>query len=97
MRQTQEIIQEIADRLGILSSLYRILNHAYRLKGDHALKPGQVYPSADVVDQAARAWFGEEHGRGWVQEYGVIRHPRDVEAYIGPYIKARMPIYLEHF
>jgi len=98
MRQPQEIIQEIADRLGILGGLYRILNHAYRLNGDHALKPGQRYPMADIVDRTARSWFGEEHGLAWFQENGVIRHPRDVEvAYIGPYVKARVPIYLEHF
>ena len=98
MRHPQEVIQEIADRLGILSGLYRLLNHNYKLEGDHALKPGQRYPIAEVVDRTARSWFGEEHGLAWFQEHGVIRHPRDVEeAYIGPYLKARIPIYLEHF
>jgi molybdopterin-containing oxidoreductase family molybdopterin binding subunit len=98
MRHPQEVIQEIADRLGILGGLYRLLNHTYRLEGDHALKPGQRYPMAEFVDRTARSWFGEEHDLAWFQEHGVIRHPRDVEeAYIGPYVKARMPIYLEHF
>ena len=98
MRHPQEVIQEIADRLGILGGLYRLLNHSYKLDGEHALKPGQRYPMAEFVDRTARSWFGEEHGLAWFQEHGVIRHPRDVEeAYIGPYIKARMPIYLEHF
>ncbi len=97
VRQPQEVIQEIADRLGILGGLYRLLNHTYKLEGDHALKPGQRYPMAEVVDMQARAWFGEDRGLAWFEEHGVIRHPRDVEeAYIGPYLKARMPIYLEH-
>jgi len=97
VRHPQEVIQEIADRLGILSGLYRLLNHTYKLEGEHALKPGQRYPMAEVVDKQARAWFGEERGLAWFQEHGVIRHPRDVEeAYIGPYLKARIPIYLEH-
>ena len=98
MRQPQEIIQEIADRVGILGGLYRIINHAYRLTGDNALKPDQRYPMSEVVDKKARAWFGEQRGLPWFQENGVIRSPRKPEvAYIGPYIKARMPIYLEHF
>jgi anaerobic selenocysteine-containing dehydrogenase len=97
VRQPQEVIQEIADRLGILSGMYRLLNHTYKLEGEHALKPGKRYPMAEVVDKQARAWFGEEQGLAWFQEHGVIRHARDVEeAYVGPFLKARIPIYLEH-
>ena len=97
VRQAQEVVQEIADRLGILSGLYRLLNHTYKLEGDHALKPGKRYPMAEVVDKQARSWFGEERGLAWFQENGVIRHPRDAEeAYIGAFLKARTPIYLEH-
>ena len=98
VRHPQEVLQEIADRLGILGDMYRLLNHNYKLEGAHALKPGQRYRMPEVVDKMTRAWFGEEHGLAWFQEHGVIRRPRDVEeAYIGPYLAARMPIYLEHF
>ena len=98
MRHTQEILMEVADRLGVLGDMYRLLNHTYKLEGDHALKPGRRYPIADIVDRQARAWFGEEHGSAWFGEHGVLRHSRDVEeAYIGPFLKARVPVYLEHF
>jgi molybdopterin-containing oxidoreductase family molybdopterin binding subunit len=98
VRQPQDIIIELADRVGILGDLYRLLNHTYIMKGDYALKPGRRYPVADVMDRQARSWFGEEHGLDWFREHGVIRLPRDVEeAYIGPFLKARVPIYLEHF
>jgi molybdopterin-containing oxidoreductase family molybdopterin binding subunit len=98
IRPPQEVMQEIAERLGILGDLYRLINHQYKLKPTHALKPGQRYPIADVIDRTVRSWFGEEHDLAWFREHGVIRHKRDVEeAYIGPYLKARMPIYLEHF
>ena len=97
IRHPQEVVQEIAERLDVLGGLYRILNHTYKMKGEAALQPGKRYPIADVVDRQARAWFGEERGLAWFEEHGVIRHARDVEeAYIGPYLKARMPIYLEH-
>jgi len=97
VRHPQEVVQEIAERLGILSGLYRLLNHTYKLEGDHQLKPGKRYPMAEVVDMQARAWFGEEKGLAWFQKNGVVRHPRDPEeAYIGTFLNARMPVYLEH-
>jgi len=98
MRPPHEVIMEIADRLGILGDLYRLINHTFRLKEPHALEPGLRYPVAEVMDRMARSWFGEEQGLEWFREHGVIRIPRDVdEAYIGPFIDARLPIYLEHF
>jgi molybdopterin-containing oxidoreductase family molybdopterin binding subunit len=98
MRHPQEIIQEIADRLGILGGVYRLMNHTFKMKGEHALKPGQRYPVAELIDKQARAWFGDEHGLDWFKENGVIRHPRSVEeAYIGPFLQSRIPVYLEHF
>jgi anaerobic selenocysteine-containing dehydrogenase len=97
VRQPQDVIVEIADRVGILGDLYRLLNHTYILKEDYALKPGQRYPIAEVVDRTARSWFGEDHGLDWFREHGVISLPRDIEeSYIGPRLKARLPIYLEH-
>jgi anaerobic selenocysteine-containing dehydrogenase len=98
VRQPQEVIQEIGDRLGILGDMYRLLNHTYMLKGNDKLESGQHYQAADVVDRAARSWFGENHGLDWFRKNGVIRLSRDIEeAYIGPFLKARVPIYLEHF
>lgn len=94
----QEVIMEIADRLGILNDLYQLVNHAFRLKDHHALKQDQRYSTTEVVDKMARSWFGEERGLKWFQENGALRIPRDVdEAYIGPFLNARLPIYLEHF
>jgi len=98
MRYPQEIILELADRVGILDDFYRLLNHAFRLKERYALQPSDRYPVTEVIDRMARSWFGEEHGLNWFRENGVIRYPRDVEeAYSGPFIDARVPIYLEHF
>lgn len=97
-RYPQEVILEIADRLGLRDDVYRLLNHTYILKDEYALKPGQSYSVTDFVDRATRSWFGEEHGLDWFREHGVIRLPRSVEeCYIGPFLKARVPIYLEHF
>jgi anaerobic selenocysteine-containing dehydrogenase len=98
VRQTQEVLQDIAERLGILGDMYRLLNHALMLEGKNTLKAGQHYPAGEIIDKAARSWFGDERGLDWFSKNGVIRLPRGIEeAYIGPFIDARVPIYLEHF
>ena len=98
MRHPQEILQEMADRLGILGDMYRLLNHTYMMKQPYELKADTRYPVSDVVDRMTKSWFGEERGLEWFRESGVIRHSRSVEeAYIGPFLEARIPIYLEHF
>src|SRR3989304_22477 len=69
-----------------------MLNQAYELK------PDSRYPMPEIIDRMAKSWFGEERGLEWFQENGLVRIPRDVEeAYIGPFIHARLPVYLEHF
>lgn len=98
MRHPQEVIIELADRIGILGDLYRLLNHAYMLKDHHKLQADQRCSVADFMDKATRSWFGEERGLDWFRANGVIRLPRGIdEAYIGPFLQARLPIYLEHF
>jgi anaerobic selenocysteine-containing dehydrogenase len=98
VRHPQDVILEIADRVGILDGLYRLLNFAYVLTDENALKADRRYGIADIMDRTTRSWFGNEHGMDWFSKNGVIRLPRDVdEAYIGPFLNARIPIYLEHF
>ena len=77
IRHPQEVIQEIADRLGILGDVYRLVNHTFRLDGNHALKPDQRYSAAEVVDRTAHSWFGEDHGLDWFRKNGVITLPQE--------------------
>lgn len=89
---------ELAEKVGILDDFYRLLNHTFRLKEPYALEAGRRYPVTETIDRMSRSWFGEEHNLKWFQEHGVIRYEKDVEeAYIGPFLQARLPIYLEHF
>jgi anaerobic selenocysteine-containing dehydrogenase len=98
VRHPQEVIQEIADRAGILSDVYRLVNHSFLLQEPYSLQPSQRYSVEEILDRTAQSWFGKEHDLPWFQEHGGIRMPRDVkEAYIGPFLQARLPIYLEHF
>ncbi len=98
IRHPQDVIQEIASRLDILGDLYRMLNHTYRLDGKHALKSSKPIPIAEIIDLQTKKWFGDDHGLEWFKENGAYRYPRSVEeAYIGPFLEGRMPVYLEHF
>ncbi len=98
VRHPQEVILEIADRAGFLDEFYRLLNHTLLLKGNNALQPGQRYPISDIIDRTVQSWFGEEHNLEWFSENGVITLPKSVkECYHGPFLDARVPIYLEHF
>ena len=98
VRHPQEVIIEIADRVGILGDLYRLLNHAYIIDKEHALASNRRYPIDEVIDRIACSWFGEDRNLEWFKRNGVVSLPRDVEeCYIGPFLKARIPIYLEHF
>ncbi|MBI2816374.1 MAG: molybdopterin-dependent oxidoreductase [Acidobacteria bacterium] len=95
--QPQDVIVEIADRVGVLGDLYRLLNHTYIIKEPYTLQPDRRYPASEIVERTAKSWFGEDHGLKWFREHGVVRLSRDVEeSYFGPYLKARLPIYLEH-
>lgn len=97
-RHPQEVLMEIAERAGILSDFYRILNHTFRMKEPYELKPGVRYRVTDVIDRMARCWFGDEHNLDWFKKNGLVRIPKDVdEAYIGPFLETRLPVYLEHF
>jgi anaerobic selenocysteine-containing dehydrogenase len=98
IRYPQEVIQEIADRLGILGDVFKIVNYTFRLDDAHALKEDRRYSIAEVVDRTVRSWFGEERDLDWFREHGFITLPRSVEeCYHGPFLEARIPIYLEHF
>src|SRR5262249_17394972 len=86
------------DRLGLLGDVFRLINHTYLLENEHALKPDRRYRADEFVDRAARSWFGDQRGLDWFRDNAQIRIARDIEeAYIGPFVKARIPIYLEHF
>jgi phenylacetyl-CoA:acceptor oxidoreductase len=98
VRYSQEVIQDIADRFGILDDVFKIVNYTFRINGKHALTGGRRYSASEVVDRTVQSWFGEDHNLDWFREHGFITLPRSVqECYHGPFLEARVPIYLEHF
>ena len=98
VRHPQEVIIELAGRIGVLEDFYRLVNHNYMLKGQNVLEPDRRYQASEFLDRTTRSWFGEDRGLDWFKDNGFITLPRSVEeCYFGPFLDARVPIYLEYF
>ncbi|MCC6888708.1 MAG: molybdopterin-dependent oxidoreductase [Hyphomicrobiales bacterium] len=98
VRHSQEVLQDIAERLGILDDVFKIVNYTFHINDRHALKGNRRYSAAEVVDRTVQSWFGDERDLAWFRKHGFITLPRGVEeCYHGPFLNARVPIYLEHF
>ena len=98
VRNYYELLMDIYARTGILDDVYRAANRTLGLKEPYLLEPGKRYTEEEVLDREARSTYGDEFGWDWFKETGVLVHTRDVdERYPGRFIKARVPVYLEHF
>jgi molybdopterin-containing oxidoreductase family molybdopterin binding subunit len=94
----QELFLELASRLGFLGDFHTILNRMYHLKPPHMLEADRRYAQEEIYDHMAQSWFGTDRGWDWFKEHGVLTIPKGVdEAYPGPFIPARIPVYLENF
>ena len=98
VRSAAEVLMEVYHRVGILDKIYHVFNQVKELKPPHLLEPGKRYTLEDISDRQAQSTFGADHGWDWFKEHGVLVWPRDVrERYAGRSLKARIPVYLEHF
>lgn len=97
-RPSQKVLLELAERLGILGDFYRRINIAFNFKDPYKLDPEQKYTWEEIVDRRLKGYFGPERGLDWFKENGLINWPKKVEeVYWRPFVKARVPIYYEHF
>ncbi|MBI4322221.1 MAG: molybdopterin-dependent oxidoreductase [Chloroflexi bacterium] len=93
-----EVLLDLADRIGIQANLYQVANTLLRLKDGEKLDPRVKYAYAEIVDRALRSRFGDEHGLEWFKANGFITLPRSIqEAYPRPFVKGRIPLYLEYY
>ena len=97
-RPAQQVLLELAERLGILDNMYGEMNVKYDFREPYTLNPTNKYTWEDIVDRRLKGYFGPERGLDWFKENGLIRWPKKVEeVYWRPFVKARAPIYFEHF
>ena len=97
-RPAQQILLEIAERLGMLGDMYRQMNKIFSFKAPFLLDPAQKYTWEEIVDRRLKGDFGPERGLTWFKEQGLISWPKKVEeVYWRPFVKGRTPIYFECF
>ena len=95
-RPAQEVLLEIADRIGMRGDLYTVLNATYSFRAPYVLDPKEKYTWEEIIDRRYKSLFGPEHGLDWFNKNGVLSWPKKVEEiYWKPLIKVRVPIYFE--
>ncbi len=93
-----EVYLELADRLDMREDFYVVLNTWLGLKPPNRLDTKKRHTWEEIVDIWAKGWFGPEHDLKWFQEKGVLVQEKKIEdAYPRPFLKGRLPIYLEHW
>lgn len=92
-----ETILDLAKDIGMQDDVYLTYNTYLNLRDPFKLQPGGDYSYEDVVDALFKSQFGGEHGLEWFLEHGILQQPRTIEqAYQRPFLKARLPLYVEH-
>lgn len=77
-RDMQELVIDLADRLGLTPILNGYWNQELGLTGDMALKPDEKIVWQDLCNRACIAHFGPEHDWAWFTEHGFISWPKTV-------------------
>ncbi len=96
-RPFQEVMLELAERVGFLPDMNSGLNHYYGLQPPYALELEEHYTNEDIADRVYKCWFGPDHGLEYMKEHGVIKWPKKLEeVYWKPFRHVRSPIYFEH-
>lgn len=96
VRSWVEIVLELSERIGILPDIHNLLNMINRWEEPYRLDPSKSYTWEELVSRQLEWTFGQD--LRWFKEHGFVRWPKTVEeAYPGAFVKARIPIYLEHF
>lgn len=94
-----DLLLQVARRVGFASDFYRMLNLVLGLKEPYRLDEKGDYAWEEIADLWARCRFGSEHDLNWFKKQGFLVTSRKSleEAYPGPFVEARLPLYLEHF
>lgn len=96
-RRWIDVLFEVADRMGFLGDVYKLMNVTLGIKGEYRLDPERRYTMEEIYDNWARSLLGPEHGVEWFRKNGYYKIPRAVEEqYPGPFLKARFPVYFEN-
>ena len=95
-RPFQDVLFEIADRVGFRADLNAALNADLDLAPGYRLQGDRRYTWPEICDAELKSNFGAERGLEWFKQYGQISWPKKPqEVYWRPFVDARVPVYWE--
>ena len=95
-RPYQDVLLDLADRVGIRADMNAALNASMEIAPEYRLQGDRRYSWAEVCDAELKSNFGPERGLEWFKQHGVIKWPKKPEeVYWRPFVDVRVPIYWE--
>ena len=95
-RFRNEVMLEIAERLGVTEGLLATFNMLNQLRAPYVLDTQRRYQWTEMIDATLKSYFGPEHDLEWFKEHGVLRWPKKPqESYWRHFTRLRTPIYFE--
>ncbi|TAK83293.1 MAG: molybdopterin-binding protein [Betaproteobacteria bacterium] len=93
-RRFQEVLLELADRIGMRADLNAAYNASMNLQAPYRLEGERAYTWEEICDTELKCNFGPERGLDWFKEHGLIKWPkRPEEVYWRAFVDVRVPIY----
>ncbi len=93
-RRFQEVLLELADRIGIRADINAAYNAAMDLQPPYRLEGDRRYTWEEICDAELKNNFGPEKGIDWFKEHGLIKWPKKPEeVYWRAFVDVRVPIY----
>jgi anaerobic selenocysteine-containing dehydrogenase len=95
-RRFQDVLLELADRVGFRSDLNAAYNASMNLAPECRLQGDRSYTWEEICDAELKSNFGPQRGLDWFKEHGLIKWPKKPEeVYWRPFVDVRVPIYWE--
>jgi molybdopterin-containing oxidoreductase family molybdopterin binding subunit len=95
-RRFQDVLLELADRVGIRRELNATYNTSLGLVGEYRLEGERRYSWEEICDADLKNTFGPERGLEWFQKHGLVKWPKKPEeVYWRAFVDARVPVYWE--
>jgi molybdopterin-containing oxidoreductase family molybdopterin binding subunit len=97
-RPWTDVYLDLAERIGILQELYAAGNQSWNIAAPYALDPSRKYTVKDIAERQAKTLLGPDFDIDALNDTAcmITRRKTVREAYPRPFLKARVPIYLEH-
>jgi molybdopterin-containing oxidoreductase family molybdopterin binding subunit len=95
-RRFQDVLIELADRVGICADYNAAYNAQMRLEPPYRLEGDTKYAFDEICDRELKNNFGAERGLEWFKKHGVIKWPKKPEeVYWRAFVDVRVPVYWE--